>query len=452
VSAALGGQGARIAGATAANRLRGSDRSQARLERRHLEAAERMVELLGTMKGAAMKVGQLASFLELDFVPDEFRPLYQEKLASLRDSAPPMSWKQVRGVLSEDLGEPPESVFDELSEEPVAAASIGQVHRGRLPDGREVAVKVQYPGVAEAIRADMQNAGAIVALVKAISPGLDARAIAREIRERMMEELDFEHEAQVQRLFARAYRGHPFIHVPEVMTELSRPRVLVSGWAEGIRFAEIRELPQAERDRFGEIVHRFYYGSIHHLGVFNADPHPGNYLLRDDGRVVFIDFGASKEHRGAQGGRFLQIIKAASERDADAYKSQLVELGYLKRPDGIEAERLLDTIYSLAGWYLEDREFTIDPEYVRGVMAAGADPRGGNLDVMRRAALPAEDLMLRRLEAGVVAVLGQLRATRNWHRISREWWFGDPPATKLGEADREFWERTGRSKARSRIR
>lgn len=411
-----------------------------------------MVDLLGSMKGAAMKVGQLASFLELDFVPDEFRPLYQEKLAALRDSAPPMSWKQVSSVLEEDLGERPESVFAELGEEPIAAASIGQVHRGRLPDGRDVAVKVQYPGVAEAIRADLQNAGAIVALVKAISPGLDARSLARELRDRTMEELDFEHEAHTQRIFARAYRGHPFIKVPEVVTELSRPRVLVSDWADGMRFAEIKELPQPERDRFGEIVHRFYYGSIHHLGVFNADPHPGNYLLLDDGRVVFIDFGASKEHKGAQGGRFRAIIKAASDRDAEGFKQQLVDLGYLAKPDGMEAERLLETIYSMAGWYLEDREFTIDADYVRGVMAAGADPRGGNLDVMRRGALPADDLMIRRLEAGVVAVLGQLRATRNWHRISREWWFGDPPATELGEADREFWHRTGRSRAKSRIR
>ncbi len=164
-----------------------------------------------------------------------------------------------------------------------------------LPDGRRVAVKIQYPGVARAIAADMQNAGLILRLAKALAPGLDAGAAAAELKERVLEELDYELEAQNQRAFARGYRGHPFIHVPDVVTRLSTERVLVTEWVDGAGFEEVRELPQEERDRFGEIVFRFCFGSIYHLQHFNADAHPGNYLLMHDGRVAFLDFGMTKQ-------------------------------------------------------------------------------------------------------------------------------------------------------------
>ena len=156
-------------------------------------------------------------------------------------------------------------------------------------------MKIQYPGVAEAIRADMQNAGLIMRMAKALAPGLDAKAAAEELKERVMEELDYELEAQSQRSFARAYRDHPFIHVPDVVTRLSTTRVLVSEWVEGVGFEEVAALPDEERDRFGEIVFRFCFGSIYHLRHFNADAHPGNYLLMPDGRVAFLDFGMTKQ-------------------------------------------------------------------------------------------------------------------------------------------------------------
>ena len=185
-----------------------------------LHSAERLVETLGTMKGAAMKMGQLASFIDTDYLPDEYRELYQEKLGTLRNSAPPMPWDKVRKVLDQAYDEPYEELFERIEPEAVAAASIGQVHRGALHDGREVAVKIQYPGIDAAIRADLSNAGMILRLTKALAPGLDAKAVAAELRERVLEELDYEHEAQNQRSFARAYRGHPFIHVPDVVTRL----------------------------------------------------------------------------------------------------------------------------------------------------------------------------------------------------------------------------------------
>jgi predicted unusual protein kinase regulating ubiquinone biosynthesis (AarF/ABC1/UbiB family) len=244
VGSVVGTEGARYARTRALNVARSRDEAADALERRHLEAAQRMVDTLGRMKGAAMKIGQLASFIDTEFLPPEYRDLYQEQLAKLRTQAPRMPWKKVRKVLDQEWAEPVEELFEDFEEEAAAAASIGQVHRAVLPDGRPVAVKIQYPGVAEAIAADMQNAGMILRMAKALAPGLDSRAAAEELKERVMEELDYELEAQNQRSFSRGYRGHPFIHVPDVITRLSTQRVLVSEWADGLGFEQVRELPR----------------------------------------------------------------------------------------------------------------------------------------------------------------------------------------------------------------
>src|SRR3954470_9625978 len=220
----------------------------------HAEAAERMVKTIGQLRGGAMKIAQLASFVDTDFIPDEYRGIYQEELGKLRADAPPMAFEQVADVLEDAWDEPIDELFESFEPDAVAAASIGQVHKGVLPDGRTVAVKVQYPGMAKALAADMSNARLIMRLAKALAPGLDAKAVAEELRERVLEELDYEVEAANQRTFARAYRGHPFIHVPDVVTRLSRERVLVTEWVDGIGFDEIKRRPQEERDRFGEIV------------------------------------------------------------------------------------------------------------------------------------------------------------------------------------------------------
>src|SRR5918998_1584989 len=265
VGQAVGGAGARYAGTRARNLVRSDEAGAAAIDERHLEAAEKMVDALGQLKGAAMKIGQLASFIDTEFLPPEYRELYQDKLADLRTAAPPMPWKKVREVLEEEWDEPPEDLFEDFEHEAAAAASIGQVHRATLPDGRKVAVKIQYPGVAKALRADMQNAGLIMRMAKALAPGLDPKPAAEELKERVLEELDYEYEAQNQRTFARAYKGHPFIYVPDVVTRLSRSRVLVSEWVDGIGFEEVKQLPDVERDRFGEIVFRFCFGSIYHL-------------------------------------------------------------------------------------------------------------------------------------------------------------------------------------------
>ncbi len=440
----VGGQAARYAGTKATNVARSEESSKERLEQRHLETAMKMVGALGQMKGAAMKLGQFASFIDTEFIPDEYREIYQEQLAKLRTDAPAMPWEKVEKVLEEEYdGEPLSELFAEFEHEAFAAASIGQVHRAELLDGRIVAVKIQYPGIAEALDADLRNAGTIVRLARALAPGLDAKAIAKELRERVMEELDYEYEAQNQRTFSRAYRDHPFIYVPEVITRLSRRRVLVTELVEGLDFEQVKALPDEERSRFGEIVFRGSFGSIYHLQHFNADPHPGNYILLADGRVAFLDFGMTKKLDHEQIVLEQRAFDAASRDDPEDFRKALHDLGFIKNPSKLDAERLLEHMRAVGGWYVEDREIEISAKRVMKIIESTNDPRSEYYDLMRREAMPADELMGRRMEIGVVAVLGQLGAKRNWHRIMREWIYADAPATPLGEEEWEYFEGRG---------
>ncbi len=440
----MGLQGARYAGTKAANVARSRNSGKEKLEARHAETALKMVGALGQMKGAAMKLGQFASFIDTDFLPKEYRDTYQEQLAKLRTDAPAMPWSDVVKVLeSEYDGVPLSELFAEIEHEAFAAASIGQVHRAELLDGREVAVKIQYPGIAEALEADLRNAGTLVRLARALAPGLDAKAIAEELRERVMEELDYEYEAQNQRTFSRAYRDHPFIYVPDVITRLSRRRVLVTELVIGMQFEDVKQLNHEERSKFGEILFRGSFGSIYHLQHFNADPHPGNYIAMRDDRVAFLDFGMTKKLDREQVRLEQRAVDASLRGDPEALRESLHELGFVKNPSKMDAQRLMDHVMAIGGWYLEDREIEITPERVMGIVEASHDPRSEYFDLMRRESIPADELMGRRMEIGVVAVLGQLRAKRNWHRIMREWVYADPPSTELGRLEWEYFESRG---------
>jgi len=311
-----------------------------------------------------MKIGQMASFIDVDFLPPEYREIYQDQLAKLRTHAPAMPWERVERVLAEEYDDRADSVFASIEHDAFAAASIGQVHRATLHDGTTVAVKVQYPGIADALESDMANAGILVRLAKALAPGLDAKAVASELRERVLEELDYEYEAQNQRTFARAYDGHPFIHVPKVHSRLSRRRVLVSEYVEGRSFEEVKKLEQDERDIFGEIVFRFCFGSVYHLKHFNADTHPGNYLLMDDGRVSFLDFGMTKKLTPEQIQLEQRAVDAAGRDDPEGLREALHDLGFINDPTRVDAERLMEHVKMVGGWYMEDREIQITPKRV----------------------------------------------------------------------------------------
>jgi predicted unusual protein kinase regulating ubiquinone biosynthesis (AarF/ABC1/UbiB family) len=444
VGSLVGGQAARAYATKAANLTRSEERRREAAERRQVEAAEQIVEVLGSMKGAAMKVGQVASFIDTGALPPEASKRIQQKLAELRDSAPRVSFRDMRKVIEQDLGEKLRDSFAEFDEDAVAAASIGQVYRARLHDGREVAVKVQYPGVGAAVRADLQNLGLLLRAAKRMAPGMDVRATSEEIRERTTEELDYEHEAQSQRAFARAWRGHPFVYVPDVVTDLCTERVLVSEWAEGIGFEEVKGLPQPDRDRFGEVVFRFFFESLYRVGHFSGDPHPGNFRLMTDGRVAFLDFGMTRKVDRGWLERELAVFRLAFDRDAEALYRELVDMGFYRADDpDVTPERVLAHFEAVSAWYREDREVTLDADVVRETMIDMGDPRSEHWGLMRRATLPAERLLSSRMEALTLGVLGQLEARANWHRIAREWLYGDPPATELGRAEEGFFARGG---------
>jgi predicted unusual protein kinase regulating ubiquinone biosynthesis (AarF/ABC1/UbiB family) len=302
--------------------------------------------------------------------------------------------------------------------------------------------------VAAAVRADMQNLGLILRLVKRIAPGLDPKAIGEEIRNRVQEELDYELEAQNQRTLARIFRGHPFIVVPPVVTSLSRERVMVSEYVEGRGFEEIKALPQDERDRFAEILFRFYFGCLYRHHQFSGDPHPGNSMLLEDGRMAFLDFGLFKRMPAGAVELEMEVARAIIEGDVETIMRLGTETGFFPDPERFQPARVMEQFRAATSWYTEDDYVELTPEYATQVLIDMSDPRSQYFGQLRHEKAPPDHIFGRRMEVLTLAVLSQLRARNNFHRIVREWFYGDEPATDLGRQEAEFYSR-GRSRAAS---
>jgi predicted unusual protein kinase regulating ubiquinone biosynthesis (AarF/ABC1/UbiB family) len=405
--------------------------------KQQLRSARSLVKMFSGMRGAAMKVGQTLSAVDLGLVPEEVRPEFQEILATLQQSAEPVAFKGIKKVVEEDLGAKLSESFADFTEEPLAAASIGQVHRATLHDGREVAVKVQYPGIAEAIHADMQNLRLGLKLLSSIAPGIDTGEIASEIRERITEELDYELEASNHRAMARVYRGHPFIWVPDVVTSLSRERVLVTEFVDGRRFAAMRaSTTQAERDRIGEVLLRFYLnGPLRHR-LLNGDPHPGNALYLDDGRVAFLDFGFFKKLSDDDVAQLLASTRATYHRDPQALLDVVTALGALP-PDPALAEPFFEAYDAIYGWLMIDEPLTADAAKTAEMMARYNELR--RAEGFGQMKIPAEHFVLMRSVFLLIGLLGQMGSTNTWLDIAREWLFDEAPRTDLGKQEAEFF-------------
>src|SRR3954469_25473711 len=407
-----------------------------RSDRQRLQTAEALVKGFSGMRGAAMKVGQTLSAVDLGLVPEEIRPEFQAILAELQHGAEPVSAKAIHGVIKEDLGAPVSRLFGDFDDEPIAAASIGQVHRATLRDGRKVAVKVQYPGIAEAIHADLQNLRLALKLLSAIAPGVDSATIATEIRERIGEELDYELEASNQRAMARVYRGHPFMVVPDVVGELCTDRVLVSEYVDGARFATTLDAPRADRDRYGEVLIRFYInGPLRHR-LLNGDPHPGNALFLRDGRVAFVDFGFFKRLSDADVHQLVATTRATYEDDAEGLLEIVSSLGSLPADPAL-AQPFLESYQAIFGWLMVDEPTTVDAAVTGDMMRRYTGLR--RAEGFGALTLPAEHFVLMRAVFLLIGLLGQLRANGNWFVLSREWLFGDSPGTELGRAEAAFF-------------
>jgi predicted unusual protein kinase regulating ubiquinone biosynthesis (AarF/ABC1/UbiB family) len=401
-----------------------------------LRTAEQVAATLGGMKGALMKLGQMASYLDQG-LPEPVR----EALALLQTDAPPMSYELVEQVVRDELGDRPEQVFARFDRVPIASASIGQVHRARTHDGVEVAVKVQYPGVDEAVAADLQNTDLLFQLMGMLFPGLDPAPIVEELRDRLVEELDYRNEAANQQLFVDAYRGHPYIHVPDVVHELSTGRVLTTEFAEGVRFAEVLEWSDEERQLTAECLYRFAFGGIYALHAFNGDPHPGNYVFRPGGRISFLDFGLCKRFAPDEVEVFEEMIRAiVLDRDIAAFRKIVERVGILAPGLDIPDEELAEYFTHFYEIVMEDEVQEITPEYSSESVRRFFDLSGPHAEIMKSANLPPSMVIIQRINLGLYALFGDLGARNNWRRIAEELWpiVDAEPSTPMGR-DIALW-------------
>ena len=407
------------------------------LDRRfQVETTEQAVALLGDMKGALMKVGQMASYLDQG-MPDNVRAT----LAQLQQDAPPMSVELASAVVERELGAPPEQLFADWDADPIAAASIGQVHRAITHDGRAVAVKVQYPGVDQAIGSDLATADVVFRGLAMMFPGLDPEPVVVELKARLSEELDYANEAANQRLFADYYRGHPFIHVPDVVDELSSQRVLTTELATGARWDEVLTCSQHERNLAAETIYRFAFGSIYRLGAFNGDPHPGNYLFEPGGRVTFLDFGLVKRFTSESLEGFERMLRSiVLEPDPAVFRSTLEGLGLLRPGAPFADEKVVEYFSHFYEFVATPGEYTITEEFATATVRHIFDPTGEYADIRKAANVPTDFVIIQRINLGLYAIFGQLNATGDWRRIAEElWpWVDGPPSTAMAEASREW--------------
>lgn len=343
--------------------------------------------------------------------------------------------RRLRGVIEDELDARVGDVFADIEERPLAVSSLGQVHRARTREGEDVAVKVQHPGVAEAIERDLRSIGAVAPLLRRLAPGLDAGAVLTEVRERISEELDYEVEAQHQRRVERLYRGHPHVRVPRVRTDLSTQRTLVTEYVDGLRMEDVAQLDDDERDRAGEIAFRFYFGLVRQRGIVAGDPAAENLLLCSDGRLCVLDFGLLRDIDADYLAAERELMRAVAERDPQALHDRLSALGYLPEPAAFDRAALLEHLHTAGAWLFSGGARRLNREDVRRTMDLGYPPRSPWFSQMRRQRLPPATLLLRRMEAVLMSTLGELRAAADWASIAAEYWAGHPPSTALGREE-----------------
>jgi predicted unusual protein kinase regulating ubiquinone biosynthesis (AarF/ABC1/UbiB family) len=392
---------------------------------RHGRAAERYAELLGCSRGVVMKACQLLSVASLPAVGmPEHQAIYQSVLARHEDDTPSMPAGLAADLAETELGMPLHEIFTDFDPHPIAAASIGQVHAAQLQDGRDVAVKIQYPGVERAIRADLCDNELLASLLR-FSCGMtcvqaDVPAIARELSARITEEIDYRVEAANQEAFAAAYRGHPLIRIPETVPELCTARVLTMDLSDGFCFARAAAAPQHLRDRWGEVIYRFAVGSLTRLGMLNADPDPGNYLFHADGSVTFLDFGCVRRYTARQ----IRTVQAAMQAIVDSDSTQLLGVlshaGYVNMADPPDASALMAWLQETHTPIVAEQPYTYSSDFAAALGGSDLARPGRYADVIRRMTIPPDFLAVVRVNLGLARILAGLGATGHWAAIHRE--------------------------------
>ncbi len=420
------------------NRVRGRRATEAERaaldEQFAIKTAQDVAAVLGGMKGAIMKAGQM-----LSFIADGLPPEAQAALATLQQDVPPMAPSLAAEVIRNELGDEPERVFLEWNPVPLGAASIGQVHRAVTKDGRVVAVKVQYPGVDKAIKSDLDNAEMLYGLFASFAlKNLDVKSLVDELRDRMADELDYRLEAKLQTEFADRYDGHPFIKVPKIVPELSTQRVLVSEWVDGLRFDDfIAQADDATRQKAAEVMFRFAQGAIQHHHVFNGDPHPGNYILHTDGTVTFLDFGLVKRWGPGELESLSGVLDCILDQDVDGAIQAAVDAGFLPADHGLDPTHVFEYVSGPYEPFMVD-EFTYTRDWTSKTLQRVVDMQGEYGDVIRLLNMPTSYVILDRVVWGMSALLGRLDATNQWRGLLAEYRKGAPPVTELGRIE-ESW-------------
>jgi predicted unusual protein kinase regulating ubiquinone biosynthesis (AarF/ABC1/UbiB family) len=407
-----------------------------------IRTAEDVAKELGEMKGVLMKAGQLVSFI-FESLPDEA----QAALATLQADAAPMAPTLAAGVVQAELGAPPEKVFREWGDLPVAAASIGQVHRATTRNGRDVAVKVQYPGVHEAIETDLDAAEAMYAMFSMMMlKGLDAKGLVDELRARMREELDYRLEARNLDEFARHFAGHPWVRVPRLVAELSTEKLLTTEWVEGMTFEQFRTTEsRATQQKAAEVVWRFAQHAIMRHGAFNGDPHPGNYRFHHDGSVTFLDYGLVKRWSPGEWESLTPTLDALIvRRDPEGLVAAMEESGFLRDGHGLDPRLVYDYVSSPYVPYLTDR-FTFTRDWMREALTRIFDVQGPHAAVIEHLNMPPSFVILDRVVWGVSAILGKLEAEGPWRGMLLEYIADGEPASEMGVDEATWLAAAGRS-------
>lgn len=395
-------------------------------EKTQQRTAEQLFSVLGQLKGGAMKIGQALSVFEAA-LPENLASPYREALTKLQSSAPPLPSAVVHRVLDAELGEKWREEFEFFDDKPAAAASIGQVHRARWKDGREVAVKIQYPGAGDALRSDLKQLGRLAPLFKVIQPGFDVKAIVAELGDRLLEELDYGLEAEAQQQFAEAFRDDEEFLIPDVVAHSER--MLVTEWVEGTPLADIiAEGTTEERDRAGYLLCTLHFSAPAMAGMLHSDPHPGNFQLADDGRLIVYDFGAVARMPDGMPHPVGELTRLTLEGKSDAVVDGLRREGFIPEDLEVDGPAILDYLLPMLE-PLQDQEFQFSREWLRRESVRLTHVSSEAAQLGRKLSLPPAYLLIHRVTMGSIGILCQLGATANWHAIMKQWLPGFGPET-----------------------
>lgn len=382
------------------------------------KTAEQIFKVLGELKGGAMKFGQALSVFEAA-LPEEIAKPYRETLVKLQEAAPPLPARVVHKVLAKELGEHWRDNFAEFNDTPAASASIGQVHKGIWKDGREVAVKIQYPGAKEALISDLNQIQRFAKIFQLLLPGVEMKPLLEELKARIIEEVDYRYEASAQSACFEAYKGDSDIAIPEVI--MATDRVLVSQWLEGTPLSKvIADGTQEERNNAGIRLARFHFTAPMRAGLLHADPHPGNFRVLKDGRLGVLDFGACNRLPNGFPEPFKRLLRNALEGDAIALYNGFKEDGFILSDVEVSPELVLDYLLPLVEPLRTDY-FAYSRDWLRTQSVRVGDPRNPTAKIGFQLNLPPEYVLIHRVTLGTTGIFCQLRAEGNFRDEALSW-------------------------------